>query len=84
MGATLSTNQPALSGDNQLKIYRQLFNENSQLAKNGIEEAERYKRLTQRHNELEKLYSTKDFTCPKVRFGRTGLQMPILTCGGMR
>mmetsp|Transcript_8862 Transcript_8862/g.25266 ORF Transcript_8862/g.25266 Transcript_8862/m.25266 type:complete len:520 (-) Transcript_8862:436-1995(-) len=24
------------------------------------------------------------FTCPHVRFGRTGLQMPILTCGGMR
>ena len=22
--------------------------------------------------------------CPKVRFGRTNLQMPIITCGGMR
>ena len=25
-----------------------------------------------------------DFQCPKVRFGRTELQMPILTCGSMR
>lgn len=24
------------------------------------------------------------FKCPKVRFGRTELMMPIITCGGMR
>lgn len=28
--------------------------------------------------------SSSQFQCPKVRFGRTELYMPILTCGGMR
>ena len=23
-------------------------------------------------------------SCPKRRFGRTGIEMPVLTCGGMR
>ena len=27
---------------------------------------------------------TTDFQCPKVRYGRTELQMPIVTCGSMR
>ena len=27
---------------------------------------------------------SQDFKCPKVRFGKTELQMPIVTCGGMR
>ena len=26
----------------------------------------------------------KKFKCPKVRFGKTELQMPLITCGGMR
>ena len=83
MGAIVSLDSK-LSADAQLKVYRQLYNENEQLTNNGINEEEKYRRLAQRHSELVALYSTKTFQCPKVRFGRTELQMPILTCGGMR
>ena len=73
-----------LSSDNELKIYRQLVNVNDIHTSNGISNSEKYELLQRRHNELVSLYSMTSFTCPKVRFGRTGLQMPILTCGGMR
>merc|ERR1711865_536537 len=43
------------------------------------------------HQRLDRLNATRPpvkassgFQCPKVRFGRTELQMPIITCGGMR
>lgn len=75
-----------LSKDQQVKIYRQVRSENDVLCNdNSISDGEKYTRLSTLHNELETLYLKKDgFTCPKVRFGRTELQMPILTCGGMR
>ena len=78
-------NSVSLSAEAELKIYRQLLNENDTLIANGInDEGQKFSRLQQRHNELTNLYSTKTFECPKVRFGRTNLKMPILTCGGMR
>jgi hypothetical protein len=73
-----------LEADQEVKIYRQLRNEHAQLSANNIEPAQAYERLVQRHSELTSLYSQKSFQCPKVRFGRTELQMPILTLGGMR
>lgn len=78
-------NTASISAEAELKIYRQLVNEQQNLAANGIEDkAQMYERLEQRHSELSAMYSTTTFVCPKVRFGRTNLQMPILTCGGMR
>merc|ERR1711871_1861736 len=35
-------------------------------------------------NKLIDLYTTSGVVCPKVRFGRTEIQMPVLTLGGMR
>ncbi|KAJ1400928.1 NADP-dependent oxidoreductase domain-containing protein [Ochromonadaceae sp. CCMP2298] len=60
------------------------MNEHAQLRANNVEPEQAYERIVQRHSELTKLYSQKIFQCPKVRFGRTELQMPILTLGGMR
>ena len=84
MGASGSASISDLSGDQQLKIYRQLINEEAYLRSTGADQASKFARLEQRHNELTDLYRTKSFACPKVRFGRTELQMPVITCGGMR
>lgn len=84
MGLGASTLISDLSEDNQLKIYRQLVHDHNELTKNGASESEIFSALSKKHKDLESLYKIKDFSCPKVRFGRTNLQMPIITCGGMR
>jgi hypothetical protein len=89
MGNANSTGEakalPPLPNDQEIKIYRKLKEEYAYLTANGItDDAVMFGRLKQRHTEMEALYRTETFVCPKVRFGRTELQMPILTCGGMR
>ena len=74
-----SASQSELSAEAQLKIYRQLKNEHDIAESNAVKATEIYPRLLQRHNELTALYSTTSFKCPTVRFGRTNIQMPILT-----
>lgn len=86
MGAQLSNHGSGkqLSNDAKVKIYNQLTFESENLIKNGIPDNEVVRIISQRHSDLVKLYLIEEFSCPKVRFGRTGLQMPILTLGGMR
>lgn len=84
MGIPFST-QSTLSADGETKVYRQLRHEYATLIARGVtDETIIYQTLSKRHAELEALYSTSSFSCPRVRFGRTNLQMPIITCGGMR
>lgn len=75
-----------LSGAQELKIYRQLRNEYRHMQENGVPFNEAATHLLQKHISLEDLYrsSEKRFKCPTVRFGRTEIQMPIITLGGMR
>lgn len=87
MGASQGLETP----HEELKLFRQLRNEYEILKANGVisdagGEKEAFERIKMRHEELTKLYSVDraNFKCPKVRFGKTELQMPILTCGGMR
>lgn len=79
MGAVQS-----LSSDAQAKIYRQLVASYEDLAANDVPQDQRNERLWQLHKEVTSLYSLQSFKCPHVRFGRTELSMPIITCGGMR
>ena len=80
----MGANSSKLSSDNELKIHRQLKAEHVELVANNISEENIYKRLHQVGTELENLYTIEKYTVPKKRFGRTELQMPIITCGGMR
>jgi predicted aldo/keto reductase-like oxidoreductase len=67
-----------INGDSLMKMVRQL----QFWSDEGLPEADMLE-LT------ERLISTatichSDFKVPKLRFGKTELQMPIVTCGGMR
>ena len=61
-----------------IKIVRQLDFWYSQ----GLEEKELVEIAESLCNKATILSS--GFKCPKVRFGKTELQMPSVTCGGMR
>jgi uncharacterized protein len=73
-----------LSANQELKIYRQLKNSFMDMSRHSLPLEEIASHILAQHKALEELYTCKSFTCPKVRFGRTGLQMPIITLGGMR
>jgi hypothetical protein len=81
MGAV---NSIELNVDNQVKLFRQLQNEHERLTAGQLDCAQMYQSLKQKYDNLATLYGTNSFNCPKVRFGRTEIQMPILSCGGMR
>lgn len=88
MGVTSSS---TLSAAQEVKIYRQLKAEHAHLriANPSISDEQLYQALREKHSQLVEAYfqdtgATGNSLCPKVRFGRTELQMPILTCGGMR
>lgn len=81
MGNTLAN---PLSSDKELKISRQLIAYNEELTRNNISNDKKYESLVEKYNELSKLYSLSSYQVPHVRFGRTELMMPIITCGGMR
>jgi len=85
-GAIIQRNIDSIPDDSLVKITRQL----DFWAGRGIPEGE-FLELTERlvhaaswRSRLEDADDTEHFTVPKVRFGRTELQMPIVTCGGMR
>ncbi|KAL7487744.1 hypothetical protein ACHAW6_013316 [Cyclotella cf. meneghiniana] len=73
--------------DSFLKIIRQLefwHSQNTLDHEQFLALAERLAKIaTWRENAHESLGEGK-FTVPKVRFGRTEVQIPIITCGGMR
>ena len=75
-----------LTSAQQLKIYRQLRNEYISMQQSAVPFSEAASHLLQKHQSLESLYraSGQAFKCPTVRFGRTEIQMPIITLGGMR
>jgi hypothetical protein len=89
MGAIASSlpgDSSQLSADQQSKVYRQLEWQYAQILKNepALDKASVYAKLEKMHEELVVAYSTASYECPKVRFGRTEIQMPILSLGGMR
>jgi hypothetical protein len=78
--------EETLSIHHQIKIFRQIKNEHDRL-NNYYNDNDLviYHSLLQKYQHLVNLYSNHcTIQCPKVRFGRTELQMPILSCGGMR
>lgn len=90
MGSEASS---CLSADAQAKIFRQLEREFLELkqthSSNALIEALEASPLYERYLELVNSYTgnlriASSWNCPKRRFGRTELQMPILSCGGMR
>ena len=68
-----------LSADNNTKIDRQIKALSIQLTEEGISGSESDDAIALRKKELQSLYSMKEWKCPKVRFGKTELQMPIIT-----
>jgi len=73
-----------LSNDAKVKVVNQMAWEHSQLTREGLSDAAITARLIGRLTDLVSLYSTASYVCPRRRFGRTELQMPVLTLGGMR
>jgi len=77
----LRDNVDALSGDSLVKITRQL---EFWVKEEGIGEDDLVK-LTERLCYAASWQKRMEsFQVPKVRFGRTEIQMPIVTCGSMR
>ena len=73
-----------LTHDRQTKIERLLDFEKSELERDGKNTADIETILKEKLNSLQTRQSHEKFQCPKVRFGKTELQMPIITLGGMR
>jgi len=77
----LNKNASNISNDSLIKIIRQLdfwLQEKQNLSESDSLE------LTQKLIDVTTWRKNNDITCPKVRFGKTELQMPIITCGSMR
>ena len=77
----LNKNVSKFSNDSLTKIVRQLdfwLDESQNLPESDALE------LTQKLIDVSTWRNRDDVTCPKVRFGKTELQMPIITCGNMR
>ncbi|CAN0171543.1 unnamed protein product [Pylaiella littoralis] len=82
------------STDNEIKVFRQMRAEYFRLSEKGLADAEllcklreSYQVMVNRTDPLQKHRGdkvAKEWDCPKVRFGKTELQMPVITCGGMR
>ena len=70
-----------------IKLTRQLefwHAESTLSAEDMVALTERLVHAATWRSRLDKDDDDKKFTVPKVRFGRTELEMPIVTCGGMR
>jgi hypothetical protein len=71
------------------QVFRQLRAEYFRLSATGLDDAQLLSQLRTAYSEFVAATDPPAATeakwqCPKVRFGRTGLEMPIITCGGMR
>ena len=76
----LNSNVGSLSNDSLVKIVRQL---NFWLhEKQSLSESDKME-VTQKLIDVA-AWRNRDVKCPKVRFGKTEIQMPIITCGSMR
>ena len=85
----LENHADKIHDDSFLKIIRQLefwHTENSLSDDDFLALAERLASIAGWREDVEDATIPKDqkFTVPKVRFGKTEIQMPIITCGGMR
>jgi len=72
----------------EVKIYRQMKAHWTELKRQKVDADETLKSLEILHSELNELYESTgacaNWKCPTRRFGRTEIQMPIITLGGMR
>ena len=76
----LNKNYANLTNDSLTKIVRHLnfwIDEKQNLLESDTLE------LTQKLIDVA-TWRIRDILCPKVRFGKTEIQMPIITCGSMR
>eukprot|EP00904_Undaria_pinnatifida_P010038 jgi/Undpi1/6164/HiC_scaffold_20.g08648.m1 len=79
---------------NEIKVFRQMRAEYFRLSEKGLPDAElleklrgSYETMVNRTDPWQKHRRDKvpqQWKCPRVRFGRTELMVPIITCGGMR
>mmetsp|Transcript_20374 Transcript_20374/g.30629 ORF Transcript_20374/g.30629 Transcript_20374/m.30629 type:complete len:653 (-) Transcript_20374:120-2078(-) len=84
----INENLDDIPGESLMKISNQLeywFSLKELDAAIGDEElVDLSKRLVHAATWRSRLDDKNSFSIPKVRFGRTEIQMPIITCGGMR
>ena len=80
----LKATAPGLDADQQISIARQLVWAFKSASAAGKSPAETAEAMRARGDALVATATLPSFACPKVRFGKTELQMPIVTCGGMR
>jgi hypothetical protein len=70
------------------QVFRQLRAEYFRLSATGLDDAQLLSKLRTAYTEFvaatDPSAAEAKWQCPKVRFGRTELEMPIITCGGMR
>eukprot|EP00578_Thalassiosira_sp_NH16_P014463 CAMPEP_0181117214 /NCGR_PEP_ID=MMETSP1071-20121207/22386_1 /TAXON_ID=35127 /ORGANISM="Thalassiosira sp., Strain NH16" /LENGTH=617 /DNA_ID=CAMNT_0023201553 /DNA_START=47 /DNA_END=1900 /DNA_ORIENTATION=+ len=89
VAAILEKHADKIHDDSFLKIVRQLefWHADQNLPEEELLAlAERLANIASWREDLddESIPEEKKFQIPKVRFGKTELQMPIITCGGMR
>mmetsp|Transcript_18925 Transcript_18925/g.36807 ORF Transcript_18925/g.36807 Transcript_18925/m.36807 type:complete len:613 (-) Transcript_18925:243-2081(-) len=88
VAAILDKHAESIHDDSFLKIIRQLefwYADQKLPEEDFLALAERLAKIAcWRENLTNDSPDAEKFTIPKVRFGKTELQMPIVTCGGMR
>ncbi len=75
-----------MTADRQTKLTRQLIFEKSCMEGEGMDNVAMEKGLEEKLNHLSSVqsFTGKNFQVPRVRFGRTNLEISIVTLGGMR
>ncbi len=88
VAAILDKHAESIHDDSFLKIIRQLefwYSDQKLPEEDLLALTERLAKIASwRENLTNDSADAKKFTIPKVRYGKTELQMPIVTCGGMR
>jgi hypothetical protein len=73
-----------LTADHEVKILRQVRAAYKDAKSRGEAPEAVLEAVESNYDALVRRYSTETWQCPTVRFGRTELQMPIVSLGGMR
>ncbi|CAM9491314.1 unnamed protein product, partial [Discosporangium mesarthrocarpum] len=95
MGASTSAvdSVSIADADSEIKVFRQMQAEYTRLMEKGLSDGELMKELRESYRVIllrtdplnqRQGHQPLEWKCPKVKYGRTGLDMPRVTCGGMR
>lgn len=87
VAAIIESESSKIHNDSLLKIVRQLdfwYNQQSLTDEQFVDLTRHLVKVATWREEDNDESSNKKFTIPKVRFGKTEVNIPIVTCGGMR